>query len=198
MKWELKFDNYISSRTAFNQITKEDRLKIATSKELSNYEGFLTLVEEGNEQDKVAKRQISGEAHSTLFNKEGIVLIGNDAYKYTFDKAIKFTNYKESDFAAFTNGLKLSNVTTSPIIRQRVKSKNGRSISNSEHCTVYVASDKRFAADYNLNKCDGSSCISGENEFLKFSTTVQYQDRFMGVWRNENAAELRREGLVNG
>jgi hypothetical protein len=197
--WEKQFVNYQSSRTMFNNITEKDIEKIAKSNSLSGYEDYLTLITDYDGEDKIATKQIPSVALGTLFNYEGLVLIGKDVFKYTLDKLVKISDFNEEDLEKYRNNILSNKVNIFPITQVTKSVKNARvaEISNSEHCTAYVASNQRFAADYNLYKCAGTSCITGENKFRKVVVSSIYQKRLLGIWYSANPYKIKRDGKLN-
>ena len=198
--WEKQFSNFISSRKMFNSITEKDIEKIAKSKTLGVYEDYLTLIPDYDGEDRIATKQIPTNAIGTLFNKEGLVLVGNDAYKYTLDRLVKFTDFDENELNKFKNNISSSKVSFTPIVKGNLSSKNLRTseISNAEHCTTYIASNERFAADYNLYKCNGLfTCAIGDNQFRKYSTTAMFQKRFLGIWSTSTPYKIKKETRQN-
>lgn len=198
--WEKQFPGFVSQRTAFDNLTEADVEKISRTGSVKGYEDYATLIPDFDGVNKRLVKQIDGSAYSSLYNKEGLVIVGKDAIKYTRDKITKFENYKEEDFLRYKKGQFLSNVTSSDIAIEHIKSKaKVDEISQAEHCTIsYSGGSRRFAADYNLYKCKGvATCSLNEHFFMRLSATAMHEKKSFFVWSSENADELKREGSMN-
>lgn len=199
--WEKQFSGFTSQRTAFFNLTESDIEKISKTASVEGYEDYATLIPDFDGVSKRLVKQVDGDAYGSLYSQEGYVLIGKDAIKYTRNKITKFKNYKAEDFLRYKKGEFLSNISSSNIIVEPIKSKlKTKEISHAEHCTIsYNGGNRRFAADYNVYKCDGANCVITENLFMRFSATAMHEKRsFFGIWSGENATELEREGSING
>jgi|GEM_PF-4976812 len=91
-EWEKRFPGFTSMRTAFNNLTEEDIVKISTTGSTKGYEGYLSLIGEGENREAVMNTDDN--LLGTVLNKEGIVFIGEDMYKVTYQKLIKVGDYK--------------------------------------------------------------------------------------------------------
>ncbi|RYU93770.1 hypothetical protein [Emticicia agri] len=196
--WENQLPGFVSQRTAFNNLTEADIEKISKTSSVKGYEDFATLIPDFDGVNKRLVKQVDGNAYGSLYNKEGFVIVGKDAIKYTRDKITKFENYKETDFLRYKNGESLSNVRSSKIVVEHIKSNaKTKEISQREHCTTYYDGDKRFSADYNLYKCRGTTCALNEHIFMRMNATAMHEKKSFFIWFGENATELKREGAIN-
>jgi hypothetical protein len=91
-KWEGQWKGFVSMRTAFARITEQDIARIAASG-TKGYDGCLTLVGEG--EDKEVVRNVDSHVMATLVNKDGIVLIGAQAFKFNYNSLIRVSNYTD-------------------------------------------------------------------------------------------------------
>ena len=194
--WEQQFAGFVSQRTAFNKITEKDVEKMAKSNSIEGYEDYAMLVPDYDGESKRLVKQVEGDAFGTLFSKDGTVIIGNNGYLYTREKIVKFVNLKKDDFSRYKKGESLTNMTASKIKVGALKSNlKVKEISNAEHCTDYYLNNRRFAADYNLHKCDGGNCNFEDGFFLRITANALHQRRLFGIWWTSESSELRREGF---
>jgi hypothetical protein len=80
-------------RTAYNSLTETDKENIGLSGSNKGFENFLTIIGEGI--DKEAVMTIEDPLMATIINKDGLFIIGNQAYKITYDRLIKANNYEK-------------------------------------------------------------------------------------------------------
>lgn len=194
--WEKQFIGFESQRTAFSKITEKDVEKIGKSNSIEGYEDYATLVPDYDGESKRLVRQVEGDAFGTLFSKDGTIIIGNNGYLYKREKLIKFVNFKKDDFIRYKKGESLTNMTASKIKVGALKSNlKVKEISNAEHCTDYYENNRRFAADYNLHKCEGLDCNNEDGFFLRITANALHQRRLFGIWWTSESSELRREGF---
>ncbi|TAE31573.1 MAG: hypothetical protein EAZ91_06945 [Cytophagales bacterium] len=94
--WEKKFSGFTSMRTAFERlsVSEEDIETIGKAQSEKGYESLLRL--DGEQGNLEASRLIDSEILATLFNGEGIVLFGNDAFKYGRGQVYVLRNFAES------------------------------------------------------------------------------------------------------
>ncbi|MDZ7934698.1 MAG: hypothetical protein U5M51_07005 [Emticicia sp.] len=104
-------------------------------------------------------------------------------------------NFKKDDFLRYKEGKVLNNITSSKISVGSLKSNlKVKEISNAEHCTDYYQNNRRFAADYNLHKCDGNGCTNEDGLFRRITASALHQRRLFGIWWTSEADELSRIG----
>jgi hypothetical protein len=99
--WEQQWGPYVSARTAFGRIKEEDITRIANAHSTRGYDGFLSLTGEGENREAV--RNIDSPVLATLANQEGLILVGDDAFRFFYDRMIKINDFEESKL----NGLEL-------------------------------------------------------------------------------------------
>lgn len=96
--WQAKFTGFTSMRSAFKQLTETEMTQISSAKSTKGYENFLLLKEDGD--DLEAVRIIDSEVLATIFNKEGVVRFGDDAYKYVENEVYIIRNFSPRKLSA--------------------------------------------------------------------------------------------------
>lgn len=205
-KWENQFSGFISMRTAFNQIGEADVVKIATKKSMDGYEGIATLVEDGEDQELV--RNIGELADATLADKDGWLYVGNDGYRYAYDRVIKVENVnaaRRSQYGAVLTSNKADGVTVSFITRVTRKSngttrtlKNGRmsiAYNNEDVCIVdywhggALCCKKRFVGEIEGVGIDNLP-TNQDSKFRNIRALSKHQKRTSGIWYGDATNEL--------
>lgn len=189
--WELNFKGFVSMRTVYDQITEQDMTKIGGSKSLQGFENYVMLLEANGE--KQAVRVISSDAMATLFNKDGLVIIGDDAYKYKFDKVLKVSKPTESDMsslATFDCKSLRSTVNEIALIRQVngkiISVKNGRAEGvKDDYCLVQYNGNRRLVGESNVTRNIGGSI------FNSVTCQAKHQRRLFGIWWGEAIPRIR-------
>lgn len=173
IKWESQFKGFTSMRSAFDNLSETDIKKISETESTKGYEDFLLLKPTG-ESDLEAVRVITSPVLATLFNKEGLVRFGNDAYKYTESKVYvirDFTSSKLSDLSEINEVIKLE-IFRTPIAPKA----GGRPLYNNE-CNQYYGKN-RLVGDMLLVSPLGS----GPQIFSRIKAEAKSQKKVLGVW----------------
>lgn len=190
-EWEAQFAGFVSMRKAYNSITEADMLKIGETNSLQGYENYITFITTNGE--KEASRVISSDAIATLFNKDGIAMIGEDAYKYKFEKIIKVTKATSADISILSSfnpqGLKV-NVKEISLVRiingKTLSVKNGRPDGlQDDHCLDQYASNRRLVGESNVTWTDNWTTFSS------VTCVAKHQKRVLGVWWAESIPKIR-------
>lgn len=189
-KWEAQWPGFVSMRKAFNQITEQDIVKIATNG-TKGYDGYLTLTGKGEDRETV--RNVDNHVLATLVNKDGIVLIGDKAYKFRYGSIVKMNGYTDAKIAKFQDATATSEadgVEVLPVKRKIMGSKTepldgGRQI-NCEQLYWHGGSlccRKRLLGElYATEVSDGWNGIGGY---------TKHQRKSSGVWWSDQAPEVR-------
>jgi len=189
-EWETQFTGFTSMRKAYDSITEADMNKIGESQSLKGYDNYITIITTNGE--KEATRIIGSDAIAALFNKDGIAIIGEDAYKYKFEKIIKVLKATSADINALAmfnpEGLKV-NVKEMALVRmingQTLSVKNGRpeGIQN-DHC-IDQYDNRRLVGESNVTRTIGGAT------FNSITCAAKHQRRFAGVWWAESISRIR-------
>ena len=190
-KWEAQLLGFRSMRNAYNSITEQDMVKVGESKSLRGFDNCMTIIESNGEKEAV--RIISSDAMATLFNKDGVVVIGKDAYKYKFEKIVKVLEANTLDIATLASfdykGLQ-SKVTELALVRvirgQGISVKNGRpeGVTNDQCINQYV-SNRRLVGESNVTRTIGGST------FNSITCQAKHQRRFAGIWWAESISRIK-------
>lgn len=181
--WQAKFAGFTSMRSAFKQLTEAEITQISLAKSNKGYENFLLLKQDGD--DLEAVRVIDSEVLATIFNEQGVVRFGNDAYKYLENKVYIIRNFTPQ---------KLKNLDqTKEVIYLSVANKrNARVLDARDECIVTYRSDgyNRLVADYTL-----VTPLFGSNSgpFTRVKAAAKSQKRVFGIWWDNAIPRLHLE-----
>jgi hypothetical protein len=192
-KWEQQWPGFVSMRTAFDQITEQDIVKIAT-KGTQGYSGYLTLVGVG--EDKEVVRNIDSPVLATLASKDGIILVGDNALKFHYDKLIKVKDFDETKLATLMSakaanaaqGLESFEVKRVIIGSRSQPSASGREV-NCIHDYWHgnsICCKKRLVGEI-------WASVYAYNSYLweHIGGRTKHQKRTSGIWYGEGVQELR-------
>lgn len=190
-EWEALFTGFTSMRTAYDQITEQDIAKIGETKSLQGFENYVTFLEINGEREAI--RVIASDAMATLFNKDGIVIIGEDAYKYKFEKILKVLKPTTADMitlASFDCKNLQSSVDELVLVRQvkgqTLSVKNGRpgGITN-DYCISQYGGNRRLVGESNVTRTIGGGT------FNSITCQAKHQRRLFGIWWAEAIPRIR-------
>lgn len=177
---------------AYNSITEADMLKIGETNSLQGYENYMVLIDSG--EDKEAMRIISSNAIATLFNKNGIVIINDNAYKYKFDRILKVFQPSAADLLSLENPYPNLPKISSIVLERKINGvsingvKNGRVMGvQNDHClTEYWVgnSKRRIVGESNSNKNLQQSIFNSIN------CKAKHQRRLAGVWWAQDVSKI--------
>ncbi len=202
--WEKELPNFTSMRKAYTSITEADILKITSTKSIQGYENYLILIEVGGEIE--ATCMIDNEALATLFNKDGLVVIGAKAYKYKFNSIVEVKSANKDVLVELS---KPNPSMPKTIIKEFVleRKTNGEIINDiangklskilNDHCIHQYSSNgtKRVVGESNSNKTlDGSW-------FTYLQCQAKHQRRIAGIWWADDIPKIElymSSALTNG
>ena len=95
-KWESQFESkrYVSSRKAFNAITKSDYEAMSKVGAIApKFSKIINIVEKNNEKEVV--RVIDSDILSTLVNKDNKMLIGDDLLEFEYTQYFTTKDYSK-------------------------------------------------------------------------------------------------------
>ncbi len=157
--------------------------QISSAKSTKGYENFLLLKEDGD--DLEAVRIIDSEVLATIFNKEGVVRFGDDAYKYVENKVYIIRNFSPRKLSALAQ--------VKEVIHLSVTNKrNARMMDARNECIVTYRSGgyNRLVGDYTL-----VTPLFGSNSgpFNRVKAAAKSQKRVLGVWWDNAIPRLHLE-----
>lgn len=163
-------------RTAFNRLTssEKDIETIGKNQSTLGYEDILRLDPSGD--DLEASRLIDSELLATVFDANGVVRFGKDAYKYALDKVYIIRNFEEAKLQGLGSIQEIVHLK-----RTTAHSKNARLADVSNECINNYRHGgylKRLVADYTLNQPWGAD----GNLFNRVEAAAKHQRRVLGVW----------------
>jgi hypothetical protein len=100
--WEASLSNYTSMRTAYADMTDERASELLNH--LDDYKYLFTKVQEESGEFSM-ERNVDNDVMATLINKDGLLQIGDDVYRFTRDRFFK-TDVKNLD-RLMTNSIDL-------------------------------------------------------------------------------------------
>ncbi|RFS18327.1 hypothetical protein [Emticicia sp. C21] len=194
--WESQFQNYTSMKRAYEKLTESDKVKIGETKSNKGYEGFLTLIKEGNEIEAI--RNTEQPIHSILFNHEGVILVGNSAYKLEYDRILKINNFSENKLKDVLKGNLSQEIKISPLKKERIaildKNLRIKDVTNLDReChNLYGSGDNRaFAGYFTLYGTPDVFGIDIDGAFYGYDAIAKHRKRTVGIWFNNNTSQLR-------
>jgi hypothetical protein len=204
-QWEDKFPKYISMKQAYKNLTENEKLKIAGSKSNKGYEGFLTIIQEGENIEAI--RNSEHPIYSILFNEDGLVLIGKDAYKLEYNKIIKINSYDEDKLKGVLKGELSSEMQVATFKTNKVSMINKNSKISSitdldRECHDVYIGNRAFTAYFNLYgafEVDffGWNPDIGFGGFSGVCAIAKHRKRFAGIWFANDAPVLRMTGVFS-
>lgn len=199
--WESKFQNYTSMKKAYLNLTDDDKLKIAETKSNKGFEGFLTIIQNGEEIEAI--KNTEHPIYSIMFNKEGLVLIGNNAYKFEYNRILKLKDYNSNKIDALNNGKITNEVQVIPLRISKVPIFNNnakvRDIDDLDReCHSMYSNNKAFAAYFTLYGQAEVNLfgwnVDFDGSFDGYFALAKHRKRFLGVWFNSDTQSLRLTG----
>jgi hypothetical protein len=193
--FESKLGGYISMKTVFANLEESDAESIVKNGVTEKYKGFVSVVGAGESQE--ITRSITDPILATLVNRDGLLVIADEVYKFEYDKFyISKLKNKSLRLGFDVNSAdKIGKIThgNSP-------SSNGR-VANSEHCIdeYWVGANKRrMAGDVDY----GIFSVPGGNFYTNVTIYTKHQKRVLGTsWWTIDAPVVRFQGsirVING
>lgn len=202
-KWESQFEGFTSMKTAYTNLNEGDFEKIAKSESIQGYENILYIRMENGE--KEATMVTEHPVFARMFNKDGILVIADDAFKIEKDKLIKIANYDQDKIKKIISGQKIENLKILGIKNQVIENdgKNLRTekildLERSCH-SLYNGDKYAFKAIFILI---GTFSISANEDWTSpFSglyngiiAVSQHRKKSFGFWFAKQTGELRLSG----
>ena len=185
--FESKFSGFVSIRTAFAALKDIDAESIAKNGITERYKGFVSVI--GNDESKEITRTITDPILATLVNKDGLLRIADQLYKFEYNKfyILKLKNGVSSkvSFDEKSEGVIVGKVTHSTSPNAKVAA--------STTCIqeYWVGNSKRRMAgdiDYSEYTANGGSQYSNVTIYTK------HQKRVFGIWWSTNIPMLSFSG----
>ncbi len=181
IKWESQFQNFTSMKTAYNKINEDDMLNIAKSGTVNGYKNFIYLEEvDGEKQASI----ISVDPILTrIFNKEGLVIIGKDAFKLEKDRILTINNYSEEKLQNVLKGdigeakITKLNITRFPSSFINAKPNGTYDWSNSCH-DVYIG-NRAFKVTATLIE---NTNLNLGGPYHTMIAVSQHRKQTLGIW----------------
>ncbi len=202
--WEEKYEGFTSMKTAYNNLSEADFEKIGQSNSISGYENILQIRLENGE--KEAAVVTDHPILARMFNQEGLLLIGNNAFKLQKDKLIKIDSYNEDKIRKVLEG-RAENSTDYLRIENQVvtqKSENLRvngTLDLEKSCHDVYNSKYAFKGIFILI---GTTSVNPSGDWTAdfsgmFNSVIfvaQHRKRTLGIWFAKDTGELRLSGSV--
>ena len=201
--WESQLEGFTSMKSAYDNLTDTDFEKIAQQNSIKGYENVLQIRMENGEKEAAAITDHPIMAR--LFNHEGLLLIGKDAFKLQKDRLIKIDSYNEAKIQKVfkspnenSNHLKIAN----QIITKESKNLRENGVLDlDKSCTSTYDTKYRFKGIFILI---GTTSVNPSGNWTadfsgKFNSVImiaQHRKRTAFVWHNSETSELRINGNV--
>ena len=187
-KWESQFESkrYVSSRKAFNAITKSDYEAMSKVGAIApKFSKIINIVEKNDEKEVV--RVIDSDILSTLVNKDGKMLIGDNLLEFEYTQYFTTKDYS-----------KLSASNTIPererkSITRKTTMVNARSIAGYFAVSQYVMN-----GDDNRRLCGEISCNNVNGLFTDVVIRTRHQNRAAWIWWPDQVPALAVSGTGFG
>ncbi|MFN3852422.1 MAG: hypothetical protein ACK4NY_23500 [Spirosomataceae bacterium] len=201
-KWENQFANFTSMKKAYESISEQDKLKIAKTRSNLGYEGFLTLVEDGD--DFIAVRNTEHPIYAMMFNKDGLLIIGNNAYKLERTRGLIVKNYTYNKIQDLISTGKLnSDITVNTIVTTykqnsdaKAKIKGISDLSKDCHDLYGPGNNRAFAGNFVL--IGDGNWLFPHGYFNSVIVQARHRKRTLGIWFAEDATYLKVSGYFSG
>lgn len=189
-EFEHQFAGFISVRTAFSQLTDVDAEKIATNGLTAQYKGYVSVIGEG--ETKEITRTITDPILATLVNREGLLVIGNTAHKFYYDKFYMSNlqnNASRIDFNEKDAGVSIGRVTHGNALASNARG------AASIHCLheYWVGNNKRrLAGDIDYSEY----YTNGALHYRNVTVYTKHQKRVLGTWWTMDTNSLSLTGSI--
>ncbi|REA60177.1 hypothetical protein DSL64_16015 [Dyadobacter luteus] len=201
--WESQHKGFTSMKSAYDNLTDVDFEKIAQQNSLKGYENVLQIRVENGEKEAAAVTDHPIMAR--IFNHEGLLLIGKDAFKLQKDRLIKIDSYNEEKIQKALNSPdENSNYLKIESKRITEESKDlsaSRVLDLERSCTTTYDTRYRFKGIFALI---GTVSVNPSGDWTadfsgRFSSIIwiaQHRKRTAFIWHNDKTTELRLNGTV--
>ncbi|TDB58082.1 hypothetical protein [Arundinibacter roseus] len=204
-KWEGLFEGFVSMKTAYSNLTETDYLKIAEKESISGYEDLLYIRTENGEKEvtMVTEHPI----FSRMFNKNGILVIAENAFKLKNDMLIKIPHNNDIKIKKILDNQNVENLEVLGISNQIIDNsftnqRIDQSLDLERSChSLYNGGKNAFKAIFVLigtfslsaNE-DWTSTFSGlYNGVIAIS---QHRKKTLGLWFAKDTNTLTLSGQV--
>jgi hypothetical protein len=197
-EWENKHPDYISMRKAYLSVSEKDKEIIGNAKSIKGFETFLKIVD--TNLGREINSQIGDPILSSLFNKEGILVVGNKVIKINNSEVFEAKNYNPSMSKKDLNFEKVGELNESfsdnvSNLKSNSNAKQKAVLYPQHGCHDVYSGDKAFTADFMMTlyaSWSGGSFI----EFDDISWNVKHKERSWGFWWTNRAPTLTASGSI--
>jgi hypothetical protein len=172
-------------RAAYENLTEADMQKIAQQNSNEGYEGFLTIIGNGDNQELVMNVDVG--FVGTLINRDGLLQIDKKIIKagYSETKVTETSNEEDLKRLMASNWKNGGNrkIETFPVIRSLIPLNNARTTGREATCEDRYKTDRRFKTELWITNLAPIYTGAGAR--------AKHQNRFMRIWWSDNAPEIR-------
>lgn len=192
-EWERQFQGYVSMRTAYDHLTKDDLEKISMQG-IDGYENILSITGEGDDREIV--RNIDDDIMASLVNQDGLLYIGNDAFKVTYNNLIRITDgvNRGADLRHIYSTAEIKNQPNVEI--QHVERRILNSTLKSK--VSAVGRDETCYRDYTQRSPKRKNRLKGEiwstdlgALYSSIGARTRHQERILGAWFADKIPQIR-------
>jgi hypothetical protein len=196
-KWEKQWqnDDFISMRTAFNNINANDIEKVSKNHNLPEYSSFV-VIELDVTRDKEAVRVIGDPIVATMVNKDGLVKVGNNMHKYYRDKEVIIKDYNKNKISYLESfdikedkekGIEVGKITRKAKLIEQTKGGRIAYFPADLHCTNYFENNRRMAGVHEYEH-------TGLGQRHSYKIITKNQKRLFGIWWANEAEWVELKG----
>jgi hypothetical protein len=186
---EQQFPNFTSSRKAYRSLSDADLVR--TNGDFNSFKDYVTIVTHDGE--RYAQPTVDGYLVSLLTSKNGLILVANTVYKFTYDYVYTFDEQYLGDFLSKKMDVaSIPKVTKFQIQRNIVYDGKDRKADatsrwNFDWCVSQYASNR---------KMNGVISTTNLGFWTDVDATTKAQKKGWGVWRNIDVPSLEISGTI--
>jgi hypothetical protein len=199
-QWEKQFSGFVSMRTAFEAITEKQKLNASKTNSLEGLEDIVSFTGEGEKREAV--RNISDPILATLTSKDGILLIGKDAYKFDYDKFLIIKDYNATKVNQLKGARTAGNgITEGKITHTKSPANVNAKVAESDVClseywtgSWFSSTKRRLVSDIDYTVYVPSPNIP--TLYINVTVMSKHQSRYLGTWWTTSISKIRLNGSL--
>ncbi len=191
-QWESNFRSFTSLQNAYNNIPDEELVKIAENNSTQDYENIVTFVGEGEERALVMT--VDDPILARIFNKEGLVQIGEKIYKITYSNLYitSVDNLNKLTLSSNQKQLESENVVVEEITRSYINS--------TSHESLKILGSQECIQEYRMRGGIGGIrkrligrlyTTNAGSLYSSAGASTRHQQFILGVWVRKSTQAIR-------
>lgn len=185
-----QFPNFTSSQNAYMSFSDADLIK--TNGDMTTFNDYVTIVSHENE--KYAEPTVDAYLVSLLTSKNGLILVGDNVYKFTYDNVFTFNQQYLSDFLSKKVEVgNIPNVVVFPIKRNIIYDNQDRASAVSPRWNFDWCENQYLSK----RKMNGVISTTNVGFWTDVDATTKHQVKgFLGIWGLVSVPQLETIGTV--